>query len=171
MDRWLSAWRNGCNGLIDEVRISKSIRTIDTTPEQPLAGYRTVGLWHFDALDNQGHSPDDSSFKNDAAIDAESVGRYRWPSPQSQKTILVARWWDSIGRRPISRTIVGTKRTSAHFLAASFPSATGPVLKGLAIRPPAESHDEAAVCYDTGQLSFRAAGAASSGLRSLPDLA
>jgi hypothetical protein len=41
----------GCDGLIDEVRISKMLRDIKEVPKEPPAqDADTVGLWHFDAL-------------------------------------------------------------------------------------------------------------------------
>ena len=42
----------GCDGLVDEVRISNVLRTIDGVPTAPLeADAATVGLWHFDRLE------------------------------------------------------------------------------------------------------------------------
>lgn len=41
--------RIGCNGLVDEVRISKGLRKIEGVPAAPLAAdEQTVGLWHLD---------------------------------------------------------------------------------------------------------------------------
>jgi putative heme-binding domain-containing protein len=42
----------GCDGLVDEVRISSTLRNIDGIPTAPFtAGADTIGLWHFDRLD------------------------------------------------------------------------------------------------------------------------
>jgi hypothetical protein len=41
----------GCDGILDEVRISNGIRPIDRVPASPFAtDVQTIGLWHFDAL-------------------------------------------------------------------------------------------------------------------------
>jgi mono/diheme cytochrome c family protein len=41
----------GCAGLVDEVRVSRGIRTIEHVPEEPFeADERTLGLWHFDEI-------------------------------------------------------------------------------------------------------------------------
>ncbi len=43
--------RLGCNGVIDDVRISNAIRPIKDIPRKPLIlDPDTVGLWHFDSL-------------------------------------------------------------------------------------------------------------------------
>ena len=40
-----------CNGVIDEVRISKGVRSITSVPTAPfLVDAQTLGLWHFDSL-------------------------------------------------------------------------------------------------------------------------
>ncbi len=41
----------GCDGLVDEVRVSRVIRTIDAAPQVPLtADEHTLGLWHLDEI-------------------------------------------------------------------------------------------------------------------------
>lgn len=43
----------GCDGAVDDVRISRGIRPISAIPAGPLAADETtVGLWSFDAIDN-----------------------------------------------------------------------------------------------------------------------
>ncbi|HEX5447006.1 MAG TPA: ThuA domain-containing protein, partial [Pirellulales bacterium] len=57
----------GCDGLIDEVRISNVIRPIGGLPEAPLsADAQTIGLWHFDRLEG-GKILDQSTIQNAAA--------------------------------------------------------------------------------------------------------
>ncbi len=61
----------GCNGLIDEVRLSKGVRTLDSTPGVELAADEsTVGLWHF-AADAVGK--DASSLGRDGVFKARQV--------------------------------------------------------------------------------------------------
>ena len=56
----------GCDGLLDEVRISKIARDIRQTPTAPFtADADTIGLWHFDRLEN-GRFADASLTKNAA---------------------------------------------------------------------------------------------------------
>ncbi len=53
----------GCDGAIDEVRISNCSRPIGQAPEAPFQADRfTVGLWHFDAVEKDG-----STFFSDAS--------------------------------------------------------------------------------------------------------
>lgn len=55
----------GCDGLIDEVRISSTVRNIDGKPDQPLtADQDTIGLWHMDEVDERGLIPDASQLQN-----------------------------------------------------------------------------------------------------------
>src|SRR5205807_10659636 len=43
----------GCDGVVDEVRISKTLRSIERVPSAPFtADEHTIGLWHFDSLEN-----------------------------------------------------------------------------------------------------------------------
>ena len=59
--------RIGCDGLIDEVRISKGLRKIEAVPRAHLADdEKTVGLWHFDDDPNRLEFQDSSSLKNPA---------------------------------------------------------------------------------------------------------
>ncbi|MCX5759871.1 MAG: hypothetical protein NTU83_15485, partial [Candidatus Hydrogenedentes bacterium] len=60
-----------CNGLIDEVRLSRSVRTIDSTPGAELASDElTIGLWHF-AADAVGK--DASSLVRDGLFKARQI--------------------------------------------------------------------------------------------------
>lgn len=60
----------GCDGLIDEVRISRSALDIRSVPTAPLAlEDATLGLWRFDSLD-QGRLPDIGRLNNPARLPA-----------------------------------------------------------------------------------------------------
>ncbi len=57
----------GCDGLIDEVRISSEILAIDGVPTSPFqVGVSTIGLWHFDQFTNGGFT--DSSPKTNPVM-------------------------------------------------------------------------------------------------------
>jgi putative heme-binding domain-containing protein len=59
-----------CDGFIDEVRISKAVRTLDGIPTAPLAADdQTIGLWHFDRIES-GKVDDASAMKNPAVAGA-----------------------------------------------------------------------------------------------------
>ena len=62
----------GCDGLVDEVRISSVLRPIDEAPSGPLsADEKTVGLWHFDRVES-GAVEDVSAGKNPAVAAAHT---------------------------------------------------------------------------------------------------
>ena len=57
----------GCAGQIDEVRVSKTLRTIEGVPAEPfVADGDTIGLWHFDEDPRRLRSKDASSLRNSA---------------------------------------------------------------------------------------------------------
>jgi beta-mannosidase len=54
-----------CNGLVDEVRLSKTARKISSLPDAPFeTDEDTIGLWHMDGLTRVGMIPDESSLAN-----------------------------------------------------------------------------------------------------------
>ncbi len=56
----------GCDGLVDEVRISSGVRAIERVPDGPFAADdKTLGLWHFDTPAPP--KPDDPKAPADAA--------------------------------------------------------------------------------------------------------
>jgi len=62
--------RIGCDGWIDEVRISSVARKIAGVPEAPPeADGDTIGLWRFDAVDGKGEIEDLSRLRNPARVD------------------------------------------------------------------------------------------------------
>jgi quinoprotein glucose dehydrogenase len=76
----------GCDGLIDEVRISDSERPINALPEVAFASDgHTIGLWHFDVFAG-GRSADSSATANAATVPtgsrpiAGSVGAVTTPT-------------------------------------------------------------------------------------------
>jgi putative heme-binding domain-containing protein len=60
----------GCDGLVDEVRLSGVIRKIDGVPDRPFVADRdTLGLWHFDRTAGQ-TVEDAGALKNAAGLSA-----------------------------------------------------------------------------------------------------
>ena len=61
----------GCDGLVDEVRISGVVGTIDRVPDAaPAADKDVIGLWHFDKAEGQ-TLEDASASKNPATLAAQ----------------------------------------------------------------------------------------------------
>jgi len=83
----------GCDGMVDEVRISKGLRAIDGVPAAPLeADASTVGLWRFDRVD-RGGSEDASATKN-PAITGAIAGKAgpmlaRWCADEKLKLVSI----------------------------------------------------------------------------------
>ncbi len=62
----------GCDGFVDEVRISNVLRPIDAAPSSPFsADDSTIGLWHFDRVENAAVE-DAAASKNPAVTAAAS---------------------------------------------------------------------------------------------------
>gem|GEM_PF-1995986 len=63
----------GCNGLVDELRISKGSRNIGEPPTGPfVADEQTVGLWHFDEIKDNAFA-DASALKNHYRVGRSSL--------------------------------------------------------------------------------------------------
>jgi hypothetical protein len=61
----------GCDGLIDELRISRGVKDVSgpgTVPRSPADD--SIGLWRFDVVSNQQHFPDESPRKASARVEA-----------------------------------------------------------------------------------------------------
>ncbi len=94
----------GCDGLVDEVRISRVARRCDSVPTSPFASDAdTVGLWHFDPLNvgaarpcQPSHTedcfPDSSALHNCAKILPASVAaaeaEKQWPYQRPSLVVL-----------------------------------------------------------------------------------
>ncbi|MFO0919290.1 MAG: ThuA domain-containing protein [Planctomycetaceae bacterium] len=141
----------GCTGVIDEVRISRGVKDIAATPDQPfVVEETTVGLWHFDELDDQGRTPDASSAKTPAQVGSKTKkppsdsAFYHW-----SRDVVGFDWTeqDSVDNR-WNQSDVGP------FLASIVPQpGQPPVAKGLSI----QVGDGGSVCYDTQTMALRSA--------------
>ncbi len=83
----------GCDGLVDEVRISNVLRAIDGAPKAPRAAdASTVGLWRFDRLE-QGHVEDLSANKGHAVTGTTFGGSSqlatRWVAQDDLKLVSI----------------------------------------------------------------------------------
>lgn len=74
----------GCDGFVDEVRLSRTVRPINGLPTAPPAlDEETIGLWRFDSWEND-RSPDLSSQANPARPENSIVAAIP-PTPQPEK--------------------------------------------------------------------------------------
>jgi hypothetical protein len=91
----------GCDGLVDEVRVSRGLRAIERAPVAPLeADPDTVGLWRFDRI--EGNRVEDLSATGQPAVagaSADAAGPLlaRWPAHDNLKLL-------SIDTSPTSRS-------------------------------------------------------------------
>lgn len=139
----------GCAGLIDEMRLSRGVKDVTNVPDKPFAADdSTLGLWRFEALDGEGRTPDESSHKRSALLNASAKTE---PSNSSfshwSKDVVGFDWTekDSVDNR-WNQTDVGP------FLASTVPMpGQPPVTKGLSIK----AGDKASVCYDTQTMALR----------------
>src|SRR5262249_43137718 len=59
----------GCDGLLDEVRLSDVVRKIEQVPDAPFtADEHTIGLWHFDSAE-EGRFLDSAGTQDPAALE------------------------------------------------------------------------------------------------------
>jgi type 1 glutamine amidotransferase/mono/diheme cytochrome c family protein len=146
----------GCDGLIDDVRISKGLREITNAPTKPLdADAATLGLWPFDTLDEKKQSPDASAGKQPAmaAIDSQKSSNSVTASAGNHFGI------DSVGFNWTEQDSVDDRWKQSDIgpcLASSLPIPNLPVVaKGLSIK--LGERNDASVCYDTATGALRAA--------------
>ncbi|MFM7843970.1 MAG: ThuA domain-containing protein, partial [Planctomycetota bacterium] len=162
----------GCHGLIDEVRISRGVRTFETRPtEAPVVDDNTIGLWHCDRVpDKQLPKEPNKEPKVEWLIDEskqQNHGQLGAADPGVNKGNgkgAVARREDHWGMEAVgfnwteqdsvdnrwNQTDVGS------FLASTVPLAgLLPVRKGLSIR--VGEGEQGTMCYDTARMQLRAA--------------
>ena len=95
----------GCNGAIDEVRISKVPREITGPPTKPLdADADTVGLWRFDKPDKAGRFADASRKANAATIVRRGVRPRRRGANES---LVIAPPADTVSLRKMLNAALG----------------------------------------------------------------
>jgi putative heme-binding domain-containing protein len=71
----------GCNGMIDEVCLSKGVREVKGLPDTPFsADEQTIGLWHFDKLDKD-QFEDASKLQNPARLAGAKPPNPQGPTP------------------------------------------------------------------------------------------
>jgi beta-mannosidase len=89
----------GCDGTVDEVRISEGLRQMPAVPEVPFAADKsTLGLWHLDGVDQRGNLPDSSAAGNHLKLagsrggsldELESESYEAGPSPMSPAPVRI----------------------------------------------------------------------------------
>jgi putative heme-binding domain-containing protein len=83
----------GCDGVIDEVRISSGRRPLDATPSAPLvADARTIGLWHFDRIEGdrvEDLSPNANAAKGESRAETGVPLWTRWPADSQHRLTTI----------------------------------------------------------------------------------
>ncbi|EAQ78523.1 ThuA domain-containing protein [Blastopirellula marina] len=142
----------GCEGAVDEVRLSKGIRLIQQIPDAPfMTDQQTIGLWHLDQADENKQYPDQSEWKNHATLSAKLT-------PVAQPKVVNHFGEEALGFRWTEADSVDNRWNEMEigpFLASTIPLPDqSPVCKGLSIR--LGDQQQATVCYDTATLALRA---------------
>ncbi|RKY81783.1 hypothetical protein DRP98_09840 [candidate division KSB1 bacterium] len=87
----------GCDGLLDEVRISNIVRSIDQVPTGPfVSDASTIGLWHFDEY-TPGVGFDDSSPQNNPARLVPPPANL---AMKLDRGVTIDRWYSTIPSQP-----------------------------------------------------------------------
>jgi hypothetical protein len=109
----------GCDGIVDEVRISAGIRPLDRLPDDPFgADEQTLGLWHFDAAE-------DSRFPDDARP-ADAVATAKVKQRQDTLRADLKRLEAELAAHPVPLAYSGVRRQ---------PEATFVLLRGDIKKP------------------------------------
>lgn len=149
----------GCSGLVDEVRISKGVRSITAVPDKPFAvDDSTIALWRFDVLLDQKRFEDAVPRKGAAILGNTDVARPNAPTVSAKPAKIEGHWGeDAVGFRwteADSRDDRFGKMDFGSFFSGSITGAGGPVYKGIVVR--VGDQREASVCYDTELLRVAA---------------
>ena len=83
----------GCDGLIDDVRISRGVREITALPDHPLSkDDQTIGLWNFDDLSAAASTEIDHWSVEDPK-DRRSLPKYKTIPPSMPEELTPANGW------------------------------------------------------------------------------
>lgn len=151
----------GCQGTIDEFRISRGIKTINQFPSKPFAVEKeTIGLWRFDRQPVKKSFEDASPFQRSATMDWKPVrGKTAIQSGNQKPKKITGHWGeDAIGFRWTEKDSQDNRwafTKHGRFLASTIPLPGGFAEKGLVIK--VGEQNEASVCYDLKRLNMMAA--------------
>ena len=145
----------GCDGLIDEVRLSRVVRDVSHVPSEPFpVDESVIALWRFNEinkdLQTNDESPGQHTLKLRPASEPPDAASAPPVDPHFDKGSVGFHWKeaDSADDR-WNATDIGP------FLASVLPlPGELPIHKGLSIR--IGDKGEAAVCYDTERMQWRA---------------
>ena len=151
----------GCDGLIDEVRLSSEVKEINSIPKQPFPVEKsTIGLWRFDQLDSKKKVKDQSPRKNDVATIWSPIAGKGVAKQETGRPKKVTGHWgeDAIGFRWTEKDSEDNRwafTRHGRFLASTIPLPGGFAEKGLVIK--VGEKEEVSVCYDLKRLNMMAA--------------
>ncbi len=145
-----------CDGLIDDLRLSKGLRNFEVLPDAPSkVDDQTLNLFPFDELKNDRQIQDTVS---DAPAVIEFITPLSQQSSTDKKSPDQKDHWgkDSVGfSQPVQATDDGRWQQTdiGKWLACIVPLPAGPVKKGLSIR--VGEHEAGTICYDTEHCKVR----------------
>lgn len=150
----------GCDGFIDEARLTRGVRDLSVVPDNaPAVDPRTLGLWRFDELSPDGKTRDETPVQNAASAAVAATAPAPSASQQAARGPIEGHFaegtvgfnWtegDSVDNR-WSQSDVGPFLASTIFL-PNLP----PVQKGLSLR--VGDRQQGTLCYDTERGTLRA---------------
>jgi len=92
----------GCDGVLDEVRLSNTVRKIEKAPDARFcADEHTIGLWHLDAADG-------GTFRDSSAANRPDLEKYK----KQQNGLLseLKRHETELAKHPIPQAYIGLRR-------------------------------------------------------------
>ncbi|MEC9091076.1 MAG: DUF6797 domain-containing protein, partial [Planctomycetota bacterium] len=150
----------GCDGAIDELRLSNELKIIDRVPTQPFeVEDTTIGLWRFDRIQDKNYL-DQSKHKNHLTRQWDPISGKPVIKTNTQEPAKITGHWgeDAIGFRWTEKDSQDNRwafTQHGRFLASTIPLPGGFAEKGLVIK--IGEQEEASVCYDLKQLNLMAA--------------
>ncbi|MDF1742791.1 MAG: ThuA domain-containing protein [Gimesia sp.] len=146
-----------CDGLIDDVRLSKDLRNFEIIPHEPAkVDQQTLKLFSFDELKKK-HRVQDAASDTPFRIELNNPLSQHSATDKKKNSESKDHWGkESVGfSQPTQATDDGRWQQTdiGKWLACSVPLPTGPVKKGLSIR--VGEHEEGTICYDTQHCKVR----------------
>lgn len=145
----------GCDGVLDEVRLSRGLRAIDKVPTAPFeADETTIGLWHFDEWDEGKKAVPDSSDGKNPAVLADARAPVSPPSGRDHfgEEEVGFRWTEQDSRDDRWREMMSGPFFSGTL---ALPNETVPKAIAIKVGDPGSGDRVGAVCFDTELLRYR----------------
>ncbi len=146
----------GCDGAVDDLRISSAPRELSHVPESPVqADDHTLGLWRFDRIDSERRITDHSRYQRQSvAIRTAPDLQYlsKW-TPKSRRNTRFS--YEDEGDDDWMDHRFSQMDTGPFFCSSIKTPGKGMTVKGIAIR--LDGEHPAAVLFDTQSMNIRTA--------------